>query len=332
MSNQASTQSQFFQYLTRYMGQEIVLHKTMDELKLGKGAVYKRMNGSTALTSDEMIRLARTFKISLDDVFNSDRYMSFFHPFWKEGDKTSADFMDRFAYYLKPIMGHEHSHITYMANELPVTYYFTHKNIFRFLISIWNHLHWDDTRLTIDEDMAIDTKMEKLRNEIMVYYASSPVTEIWNSNMLSNLYQQIYFCITIRAFKSVDFIKRLIRDIQSLITELRNVAMTGSRGIGEDEADFKVYLNEFGNYANILLYESREVQGAFIGIDIPQFMISYNPHFYKYASQWIGNIKKRSVLISSEGFQYREVFFLKLDNDFKAFQERVEKLLGVYYE
>lgn len=279
-----------------------------------------------------MVKLAKVFKVSIDDIFQPKRYMSFFHPFWNKEEKSSKDFMDRLAYYLKPVVGHNHSHITYLANELPVTYYFSHKNIFRFLVSIWNHLHWDDTRLTIDEDMAIDTKMEKLRNEIMVYYSSSPVTEIWNSNMLSNLYQQIYFCISIRAFKSVEFTRRLIRDIQSLITELRNVAMTGSRGIGEEQAEFKVYLNEFGNYANILLYESESVKGAFLGIDIPQFMISYNPHFYDYANHWIGNIKKRSVLISSEGFQYREVFFLKLDNDFKVFQTRVEKLLGVYYE
>ncbi len=332
MSEQTTTQSHFFNYLTAIAGRDIVFNKTMEVLSLGKGAVYKRINGTTALTAAELVLLSKAFKVSLDDVFQSSRYMSFTHPFWKEEKTNSTNFMDRFAYYFKPIKGHEHSHITYLANELPVTYYFSHKNIFSFLLSIWNHLHWDDSRLTIDENMAIDAKMEKLRQEVTIYYAGSPVTEIWNSNMLSNLYQQIYFCITIRAFESSSFINRLIRDIHSLINELRQTALTGTRVGYEDSAGLKIYLNEFGNYANILLYESSQVKGAFIGIDMPQFMISYNPHFYKHAEQWINNIKKRSVLISSEGFQYRELFFHKLDNDYKAFKDRAEKLMGVYYE
>ncbi len=307
----------------------------MEALQLGRGAVYKRMNGSTALTASEMVSLAKHFRVSLDDVFQTNKYMSFFHPFWKDTKTTKMDFMDRFAYYFKPIATHEHSHITYLANELPVTYYFSHKSIFRFLVSIWNHLHWDEKdRLTIDENMVIDAKMEKLRNEITIYYSGSPVIEIWNSNMLSNLYQQVYFCITIRAFQSADFIQRLLNDIDRLINQLRQVALSGKHHLSNDEEnnDLKIYLNEYGNYANVLLYESEKFKGAFVGMDMPQFMISYNPHFYENASRWIDNIKQRSVLISSEGLQYRELFFLKLENDFKAFKERVEKLMGVYYE
>lgn len=334
MNEQALIQEQFFKYLNNRAGANTVLNKTMEVLNLGKGAVYKRINGSTALTSAEMIQLAKAFRVSLDNIFQQEDYMGFFHPFWKnEKQVTGVDFMDRFAYYLKPVTQHQYSNMTYLANELPITYYFSHKYIFQFLLSIWNHIHWDNNRLTIDEHMPIDAKQEKLRAEIQAYYESANVTEIWNSNMLSNLYQQVFFCITIRAFPNVAFIERLIKDIERLINNLRDIALTGKRNTGGDsKAEAKIYLNEFGNYANILLYESEKIKGGFIGIDMPQFMISYNPHFFEYADKWIGNIKKRSVLISSEGFQYRELFFLKLENDFKAFKDRVEKLIGVYYE
>lgn len=335
MNEQAEIQDQFFQYLISFAGTNAVLNKTGEILNLGKGAVYKRINGTTALTSAEMVKLAIAFQVSLDNIFQKESYMGFFHPFWKGDKQTSGvDFMDRFAYYLKPVTKHKYSHMTYLANELPITYYFSHKYIFQFLLSIWNHLHWDNTRITIDEHMPIDAKQEKLRSEIKSYYESSDVTEIWNSNMLGNLYQQVIFCITIRAFPNVAFIERLMKDIEKLINTLRNIALTGKRNIGDDESapTAKIYLNEFGNYANILLYESEKVKGGFIGIDMPQFMISYNPHFFEYADKWLKNIKKRSVLISSEGFQYRELFFLKLENDFKAFKDKVEKLIGVYYE
>ena len=334
MNEQALIQEKFFRYLTHRTNSNLVLNKTMEVLNLGKGAVYKRINGSTALTSAEMIRLAIAFRVSLDNIFQKDNYMAFYHPFWKNEKQSSGiDFMDRFAYYLKPITNDEYSRLTYLANELPITYYFSHKHIFQFLLSIWNHLHWDNNRLTIDEHMPIDAKQEKLRAEIKAYYESADVTEIWNSNMLSNLYQQVFFCITIRAFPNIKFIERLINDIERLINTLRNIALTGQlNSIDEKKQDAKIYLNEFGNYANILLYQSERIKGGFIGMDMPQFMISYNPHFFDHAEKWIDNIKKRSVLISSEGLQYRELFFLKLENDFKAFKVRVEKLISVYYE
>ena len=330
MSDQTTTQSHFFNYLIALAGRDLVFHKTMEVLNLGKGAVYKRINGTTALTAAEMILLSKAFKVSLDDVFQSNRYMSFIHPFWKEEKTTSTNFMDRFAYYFKPMKGHQHSHITYLANELPVTYYFSHKKILQFLLSIWDHLHWDETEMSIDETMDIEVKMEKLRQEVMIYYKSSPVTEIWNSNMLSNLYQQIYFCITIRAFESRTFIDQLLREIHSLINELRETAVSGTRAGYAESAGLEIYLNEFGNYANILLYESAQVKGAFIGIDMPQFMISYNPHFFNHAEQWINNIKKRSNLMSSEGV--RKPFFYKLDNEYELFKKRAENLMAIYYE
>lgn len=330
MFEQASTQSHFFNYLIAFAGRVVVINKTMEVLNLGKGAVYKRINGTTALTASELVLLSKAFKVSLDDVFQSNRYMTFIHPFWKEEKTNSTNFLDRFAYYFKPIEGHDHSHITYLANELPVTYYFSHKNILRFLLSIWNHLHWDESEIVIDETMEIVPKMEMLRSEVMIYYKSSPVTEIWNTNMLSNLYQQIYYCISIRAFESRSFIERLIRDIQVLINELRQTAKEETRAGFEDSVGLKIYLNEFGNYANILLYESEKIKGAFIGIDMPQFMISYNPHFYSNAEQWINNIKKRSDLLSSEGI--RKPFFYKLDNEYNQFKNRSEKLMAIYYD
>ncbi len=330
MNLQKEYQEQFFKYLTNKFSPEMVLHETMDTLNLRKGATYKRMNGDTALTSAEMVQLSKHFNISLDNVFQADRYISMFHPFWKDEGTTSVDFMDRFSLYMATLMRDQESHMIYLANELPIFYYFSHHYIFNFLLAIWNHLHWDDTRLKIVENKEINFKLENFRNDITKYYSNSPITEIWNSNMLSNLYQQIVFSISIRAFEDTKYIENLIKDVDALIEQLRQVAFTGSRE-GKEEGDLKIYLNEFGNYLNILLYNSEDVKVGFIGYDIPQFLTTSNSHFFNYSTKWINKIKKRSVLISSDGYQYRELFFLKMETDFKQFKERVEKMVSVYY-
>ena len=92
-----------------------------------------------------------------------------------------------------------------------------------------------------------------------------------------------------------------------------------------------IYLNDFGNYLNILLYESEKVTTTFIGYDIPQFLVSYNSNFLEFSKNWINKIRKRSVLISTEGYQGRELFFIKIESDYKLFTEKVDKLVPIYY-
>lgn len=326
-----SKQQQFFKYITNRRSKEELMHTVMESLNIKRGAAYKRINGETALTVEEMIKISDKFKISLDTALGSPDFMSFEHPFIEKN--TSIDFLDRYAFYLKPLLDKNQgeSTLTYMANEIPIFYYFSHKYVFNFLLAVWNHLHWEEEKLIIKENISITPHLEHLRNEVKNYYESHPVTEIWNSNMLSNLYQQILFSITIRAFEDQQFIKSLILDIEKLINRMQELAGTGQKSYSE-KSNITIYLNEFGNYQNLALYNSEKMSTSFVGFDMPHFIVSYNKKFYEFSRQWIEKIRKRSILISSEGFQFRELFFLKMTKDFDTFKERVDKLMGVYYD
>ena len=150
--------------------------------------------------------------------------------------------------------------------------------------------------------------------------------------MFANVYQQIIFSITIRAFTDVSIIDNIVRDIDKLIFRLREMTQKGRivKGGGE-KTQFRIYLNEFGNYMNMVLYSRENDVATFLGFDIPQYLVSYNLQVYDYSKEWVDKIRKRSVLISTDGYQYRELFFLKLENDFTLFKERVKKLTEVYY-
>lgn len=329
MDKPQNYQSKFFNYISNRRSKDEVLHTIMESLFIKKGAAYKRMNGDTALTAEEMAIIAYRLNLSIDTALRSPKFVSFEHPFMDHN--TSIDFLDRYAFYLKPLLSNMgESKLTYMANEIPIFYYFSHKYIFNFLLGIWNHLHWDQERLVIRENEGISSQLEHLREEISNYYESHPVTEIWNSNMLSNLYQQILFSITIRAFEDQRFVNSLIVDIEKLINRMQDLAGTGQKSSNED-SNITIYLNEFGNYQNLALYSSQKFSTTFVGFDMPHFIVSHDEKFYEFSKKWITKIRKRSILISSEGYQFRELFFLKMNKDLEIFKDRVEKLMGVYY-
>lgn len=333
MNPQIDLQSAFFKNLSNQNEQTSVVEETMDILNLKRAAVYKRMNGDTALTTSELVKISEHFDCSLDTMFFQNKFISFRHPFMQMPRTKSIDFLTVISGYLETLRSQKKSELTYLANELPFFYYISRKYIFNFLLSVWNHLHWEEGALIINENAHLDKNIEGFRVEIADYYDSHPVTEIWNSNMLSNLFQQIVFCITIRAFADISFVDKLMVDIQNLIHHLKSIAIQGIRkSHGENEqVDLKIYLNEFGNYLDIILYNGENFQSTFIGFDYPQFIVTKSNEFYQYAHHWMQKIKKRSVLISSEGLQYRELFFIKMERDFEDFKYRVESLVKVYY-
>jgi len=338
MNENQTYQKKFFDILSkRNTKDHKVVYEVMDLLDIKKGAAYKRMNGDTAMPISEIIKLSDHYNLSLDATFRSDKYISFFHPFVHKEKSSLDSFIDQYKKFFKPVKGldaSEEVELSYLANELPIFYYFGHKYIFNFMISVWKHLHWDDVSMVIGDVNEYEKEAKEIRNEILDNYFGNSVTEIWNSNMLNNLYQQIIFCITIRAFKDGSYIELLTNDIENLILHLRDISISGVKSIRGSEvqgSELKIYLNDFGNYLNIVQFNSKSVKSTFLGYDYPQFIVSHNKPFFDFSKDWIDRLKKRSVLISSEGYQYRELFFIKMENDFKYFKERVEKLMEVYY-
>ncbi len=317
-------QKLLFERLKARPNKKLLIEKVMSVLGLKKSTAYKRMNCSSLMSVDELVILSQALNFSMDDVFLKDSSISFKHPFINE-EESMRNFIHQFDFYLKPMDRQDGKSLTYMANELPLFYYFSYPHLFHFMVSVWDHLHWSDSRLVIDGSLKYDKELKEFREVTRQRISNIDLIEVWNSNMLNNLFQQIVFTITIRGFKSTTYISSLIDDISLLIQHLKEV--TGKR-----KDNLKIYLNEFGNYLNLVTYNSTSMKATFVGFDYPKFIVSENDQFYEFSESWIEKIKRRSVLISGEGYQYQELFFRKMESDFENFKNKVDKLVAIYYE
>jgi len=319
--SQVDIQQKFFSYLFNVFGKERVFNEIKEILHLQRGAIYKRINGDTALTSEELFKISRHFKVSLDTTLDNNPFFSFTHPFIDL--KESVQFLDVFKFYLKPMIYQESNELIYLANELPVFYYLAYPEIFNFQTGIWDYKM--GSKLKIPHKHKISSELSDLNSAVQAYYNSNPVTEIWNSTMLSNLYQQVLFCIGVRAFENQNQLEILVNDIHKMLSDLKKTVEDG------DSGNHKIYLNDFGTYLNLVLYNRKDLKASFIGMDIPQFMVSHDETYFDFAMDWVNKIKEQSVLISSGGYQNKELFFVKLDKDFLRFKDNTQKLISLYY-
>lgn len=129
MNSQIDLQKKFFNHLVYLKGHKTVLPETMQVLHLQKGAVYKRMNGETALTLAELTALAKHFRISLDDVLLDGDQISFRHPEIPKQDTQSIDFLALIDAYFKMLNRDRSSKFLQLANEIPLSYYLSRKLI-----------------------------------------------------------------------------------------------------------------------------------------------------------------------------------------------------------
>lgn len=327
----ASHQIRFFDYLNARYGKKTVIYDSMEVLDLQKAAVYKRVNGTTALNTDELMKLAQHFNVSLDTALENKSYYSFQHPF--VNNQHSLEFFEHFAFIMTPILEQEEnrSEMIYLANELPIFYYLYYDYIFQFQLAIWNHLHWSEGKLIISSDQTLDPQIDKLRRQVVDNYRARRVTEIWNPAMLSNLYQQILYAISIRVFADRQFIDNLVRDLRKLIHDLQQIPQNNNHLSAYNRNDINVYINEFGNYMNILLFEGQKLRSTCIGYDMPQFILSHDTRLYNYSKRWVENIKRHSVLITYGGLRDRELFFAAIEREFDQFVDRVQKLMILYH-
>lgn len=325
-----SAQEKFFQFLSHRLGKKVVLQEAMSQLHLQRAAVYKRLNNDTALSLAEAVKLARHFGVSIDTATELDGYYAFAHPFMHS--RSSTSFLQSFSEIMTPTLPNEEMEgaLVYLANELPVFYYLSYDHIFRFLIAVWNHLHWSHQELYISNHEPADPVVEALRRQVSDYYYSRRVTEIWNSGMLANLFQQVLFAINIKAFACTAIIEALLHDLDQLFHDLRTVAFSGRRSEG-DQKSIQVYINEFGNYQNMVLFSAENLCATGIGFDMPQFIISHDQALHRYSLKWVDKIKRRSVNITTGSYSYSEVFFDQLEDALANFKLKAQRLISIRY-
>ena len=150
--------------------------------------------------------------------------------------------------------------------------------------------------------------------------------------MFANLYQQVLFSISIHAFAEVAYIENLVQDIGRLIRDLKKMVTSGERTNQLEVVPSQIYLNEFGNYFNMVVFNAPRIQATFVGYDMPHFIVTHDYGFYQFSRQWVDKLKNHSVLISGEGLQYRETFFTRIQDDFNRFQQQVERLTATHYK
>lgn len=291
-------------------------------LNIGLSSAYRRINGTTPLSIEELANVMVRYNTVSFDTFVRPNQAPFVLPVLSNAPKNVFDYLDVIETDLDEAKQYPEALISYAAQDLLIFHYFLVPEIALFKLYMWDRTIWDfePTRyepFDLDKQKQ-NTKLLEQIARIADAYALIDSEEIWNVNMLDVTLNQIQYCYLSGHFKNrkqVQYLFNLLKQLSQKLHDLASFSHKKRTPHRSAPAKLSVWYNELiHNNALILARASETHRLVFSVFDSPNFMYSMDSCIYQKSQIFFDKLKKFSNCIDgAETEPMRHVFFIRLN-------------------
>ena len=311
-------QQNFFRHIKSILPTNLSFVDDVSELlNISNDSAYRRIRGEKPITLDEIQKLCKHYRISLDQIMNLDAESTVFYG--KNVDAVNFNFecyLKDMLQNLKMISGASNKRMYYEACDIPIFHHFQFAELAAFKYFFWmkSVLYYPEYSKMTYEDSKLTEILLTLGKEITKVYNQIPSAEIWVIESINTTLRQIEYYTYAGVIKKKETIATLYEQLEQLIDHIKEQAEHGEKFlIGEKPTgtanNFQLYFNEVYLGHNSIMAETDGVQTAFINHAVLNYMMTHDKVFCDYTKQSLENNMKKSVLISSVGEKERSRFF-----------------------
>lgn len=325
-----SYQHQFFERLAeRFPSRSALVHAVAEDLHVGRDAIYRRLRGDTALTADEMMRLAEIYHLRTPiSPPRAEQASSLRYPDDHGPIRNEFDYFNQLHHRLEKLRRLPGARIDHASPDLPLHYELSMPvlrsfKIFIFGITTWNLEKWKgrpfSTELTGDA-------LHRLVETTVQQQYSMPTREIWSVGALDVTLRQVNYMAQIGGFANPDDLEQIFSELYRLVDHLEQQVRFGRRfppgtRPGPGAPDFRVYHNELSSTNNIVLVNSDIRPFLFSSLLTPNYVASSDPDLCAEAQTWFDNLVERGSALHETG-KYAAQYFGYLRNLIRRYEER----------
>jgi hypothetical protein len=304
-------------------------------LNLGVDAVYRRMRGHSTLSSDEIMLLAKHFKVSLDKFIfaQSDTVVFTFNPF-SQTVKSFEDYLHTIDADLKILTKLPEIKIMDAWTEIPFFYYIYFPELFCFKFYVWGRTIWNfkylqTKKFTLD---IIPIPVIQQAEQILARYRQIPSTQLWSLSIVDNTLTQIEYHVNSGSFANPADALLLCNRVLQLAEHMEQMAVYGKKipvGGNADRggAELELFHNEMLSTNNTIFVQSLAGRAVYTTISNPNFLKTSDDQMCTYTDEWFKNVINKSRLISKSGESGRRFFFDRLRKRIEVVRKRVATLV-----
>ncbi|WP_235298434.1 hypothetical protein [Portibacter marinus] len=308
-----------------------------DTLSLSKPAIYKRLNGTTALSIYDLAVLMKKFDVSFDELVHTDKLTVDFHlPTSGETVKSFFDFLEPIKSFVTSLATLPDVKIHHATSELHLFYYFLDNDLSNFKMflhakTLWNLKGYENLKFSIN-DFSGSHLIKEHTTEILEHYFRAPNVELWNENIMTNTLNQIKYFLISGFFEHPEEALVLCEKMRMLIKHLLKMAEKGKKffpgkEVTADSGDYDLYHNELSYTNNIMLICSAHHDQVFTTYNNPNFMLSSNEKLIAFTKDWFDRVKKMSQPVSLNAQQSRMLLFNQIEKKINVTILEIKSLL-----
>lgn len=315
-------QRSFFRQIITFQGEKSAIAHLCDLLHLNKSSVYNRVKGEKLLRADELLLLASTFGISIDEqLFKGQGIIPFQFDFLENPVRNCMQYLERALASFDLFKGVPDLQVWFLVNALPFFHHMNFRELALFKVFAYARINWQlpyTEELIFHPDTFPEREVyEKLMKPILERYTSIQTVEFWPDELYHTTLRQIHYFTQSGQLTDQALISTLLEQLEALCEHQYEMAKKGRKWVYGDKfgkeagkgGKFDLYHNEIAPLNITLLAESQHVRGVFTVFDDPNFMFSSSQTLYHYTFDWMQKLKSKCQHISEDGEHNRRAYF-----------------------
>ncbi len=328
-------QANLFKQIQKKIAPLSIADELVDLLGIGLSTAYRRINGTTPLTPDELVKvLARYPTVSFEKLIKPN-YAPFTLPVLTTAPKNVFQYLDVIESDLNEARQYPDTLISYAAQDLLFFHYLLIPEIAVFKLYMWDRTIWgfEDTKhqpFNLEKQLQNKKLLQQIER-IAEAYARIHCEEIWNINMLDVTLNQIQHSYLSGHFKDALQVRYMLTLLKQLCGKMQNIATLGLKkdsSDGSESAKISVWYNELIHNNAFVLAKLTDTQKVVFSVfDSPNFMYSMDDCIYQQSQTFFDKLKHLARRIDGVGQESaRHLFFQRLNRKIETFQTELLEL------
>jgi hypothetical protein len=284
----------------------------VDLLGLEREAVYRRLRKDVFFSADEIMKIASTWNISLDEITNINseqfsfqmRQVNYINP-----SKEEQVFLQGVISSINSLQNVPDSEFLYTCNKLPRLLLSGFEHLNHFYLFKWKYLYGGENETIAFSDVIISEEKKKISADYFKAIKNVPNTNIiFDRKIFEYLISDIQYFSSIYLIKDTE--KELIKnDLYNLLDYLLEVANKGY--YPETHNKVNIYISQLNVETNYCYTFSPETSLCFVIVFEKNEIYSVNTEMVSNFIAWMQLQKKTSTQISEVDERSRVEFFTK---------------------
>lgn len=305
--------------------------KLANKLFLSKSTIYKRLNGITPFTPEEIAILVREFGISFDALAlrEHNNRVVFKVPPTHQKINSFDEYLYGVEKTFRPVEQYNQVKVFVMTRDLPLFYHFRNLDVALFKLYAYGRSMWDlDSCLNRPfslEEMYLIPDIQARVNKIWDRYAELDTVEYWQTSAIDVSFQQLQYFLEAGAVPP-DQAFRVLEGLAQIVADVKKMTIKGTKTLsGKTEGGtIELFHNRIVSTENIILATTDEQNALHIVLDPSRFIVTFDPMMTDTAQSTINQAKKNAYFLGEGSGNVREEFFNNINRKIEQMRKKIE--------